>query len=270
MDGRDEHPWREDLEILRKKQSPLYDQIGALISELNKARNKNKALKGWIYALCTLTLLISIFWWSDHTQKAPVPNYSSEETDAKLSQAKSLARTEGYQEGYSVGKDAGYQSGYDAGKAENIVQFYTADESPWGDGYDAGYAAGYIDGSKYLETVASTEVSKEADTTNYDTGYSDGYTQGYEEGAASVAIADSEATSGPSSASNDTSTPQVVETPAPTVTTYDYIINTNTGKFHYSWCSSVGKMNESNKWYYNGTHDDVVNMGYIPCKRCCP
>lgn len=50
----------------------------------------------------------------------------------------------------------------------------------------------------------------------------------------------------------------------------NYIINTNTGKFHYPWCSSVGKMNESNKWYYTGTHDEVVNMGYDPCQRCCP
>lgn len=50
----------------------------------------------------------------------------------------------------------------------------------------------------------------------------------------------------------------------------NYIINTNTGKFHYPWCSSVGKMNESNKWYYTGTHDEVVNMGYVPCQRCCP
>lgn len=228
-----EHPWREDLEILRKRQSPLYDQIGALASELNKTRDKNKALKGWIGALCTLTLLVLIFWWTDHTGKTstqnapPEPSAASAEYDAKLSQAKSLARTEGYQEGYSVGKDAGYESGYDAGMSDGVLESseaYAEISNAWSDGYDSGYEQAVAD----LEAVAAT------------------------------------------TSSNTTQAPQVVETPAPVVATYDYIINTSTGKFHYSWCSSVGQMKESNKWYYTGTHDDVVNMGYVPCQRCCP
>lgn len=59
-------------------------------------------------------------------------------------------------------------------------------------------------------------------------------------------------------------------TTAQSVPTRDYIINTNTGKFHYPSCSSVRQMNESNKWYYTGTRDDVIDMGYVPCKRCYP
>ena len=50
----------------------------------------------------------------------------------------------------------------------------------------------------------------------------------------------------------------------------NYVINTNTGKFHYSWCKSVAKMSEKNKWYYTGTRDSVINMGYAPCKNCNP
>ena len=50
----------------------------------------------------------------------------------------------------------------------------------------------------------------------------------------------------------------------------DYIINTNTGKFHYTWCSSVKKMAEKNKWYYTETRDSVIGMGYVPCKNCNP
>ena len=68
--------------------------------------------------------------------------------------------------------------------------------------------------------------------------------------------------------------PAVEQTPqqetSPTAATYDYIINTNTGKFHYTWCKSVSKMAEKNKWYYNGTRDSVVAMGYVPCKNCNP
>lgn len=49
-----------------------------------------------------------------------------------------------------------------------------------------------------------------------------------------------------------------------------YVINTNTRKFHYGTCSSVGKMKEKNKWYYTGTRDEIINMGYSPCGNCKP
>ena len=50
----------------------------------------------------------------------------------------------------------------------------------------------------------------------------------------------------------------------------DYIGNKNTKKFHYSWCSSVNKMKESNKYYYTGTRDEMIVKGYVPCKNCNP
>ena len=50
----------------------------------------------------------------------------------------------------------------------------------------------------------------------------------------------------------------------------DYILNTNTKKFHYPNCSSVGQMAEKNKKAYTGNRDDIINMGYSPCKRCNP
>lgn len=50
----------------------------------------------------------------------------------------------------------------------------------------------------------------------------------------------------------------------------DYILNTNTGKFHRPGCSSVDKMKEANKQHFTGTRDEVAGMGYEPCKRCNP
>lgn len=50
----------------------------------------------------------------------------------------------------------------------------------------------------------------------------------------------------------------------------DYILNTNTRKFHYPSCSSVKRMKESNKQYYTGTRDEVIGMGYDSCQRCYP
>lgn len=58
------------------------------------------------------------------------------------------------------------------------------------------------------------------------------------------------------------------EEPIPQGTTY--IINTNTGKFHYTTCGSVKQMKEENKWQYSGTRDEIVSMGYVPCKKCNP
>ncbi len=50
----------------------------------------------------------------------------------------------------------------------------------------------------------------------------------------------------------------------------DYILNTNSKKFHYSWCSSVSQMKAKNKKEYTGARQDLINQGYEPCKRCNP
>ena len=49
-----------------------------------------------------------------------------------------------------------------------------------------------------------------------------------------------------------------------------YVLNTNTMKFHYPTCSSVDDMKEKNKQIYPGSREEVINMGYVPCKRCNP
>ncbi len=50
----------------------------------------------------------------------------------------------------------------------------------------------------------------------------------------------------------------------------DYIVNTNTGKFHYLFCLSVNQMAEHNKMAYTGSRDNLIAQGYAPCKRCNP
>lgn len=49
-----------------------------------------------------------------------------------------------------------------------------------------------------------------------------------------------------------------------------YILNTNTRKFHETWCRSVSEMKEKNKQEFWGDRQDVINAGYVPCKRCNP
>lgn len=50
----------------------------------------------------------------------------------------------------------------------------------------------------------------------------------------------------------------------------DYVLNTNTKKFHYPGCSSVGQMKAKNRQDYHGSRDDLIARGYKPCGSCNP
>ena len=60
------------------------------------------------------------------------------------------------------------------------------------------------------------------------------------------------------------------ETDPPTDNGRDYVVNTNTKKFHYPSCSSADDIKDSNRWEYHGTREELIDMGYVPCKRCDP
>lgn len=50
----------------------------------------------------------------------------------------------------------------------------------------------------------------------------------------------------------------------------NYVLNTNTKKFHYPDCRSVKQMKDKNRKDYYGTRTEVINQGYVPCKNCDP
>ncbi len=56
----------------------------------------------------------------------------------------------------------------------------------------------------------------------------------------------------------------------PTSVGITYVLNTNTGKFHYPGCSSVGAMADHNRKDVNWSRDEVIAAGFVPCKRCNP
>lgn len=101
-------------------------------------------------------------------------------------------------------------------------------------------------------------------TIDYATG--DNEADGTQGGQSSTTIA--AATTPTESAVAATPTPEPVVEQVPQGTTY--ILNTNTKKFHYPSCGSVKQMKESNKQSYTGSRDDVIAMGYVPCKKCNP
>ena len=56
----------------------------------------------------------------------------------------------------------------------------------------------------------------------------------------------------------------------PNTQSSEYILNTNTGKFHYLDCPGVDLMSEENKLYYTGNKEDLLEYGYSPCGCCNP
>ena len=50
----------------------------------------------------------------------------------------------------------------------------------------------------------------------------------------------------------------------------EYILNTNTMKFHAPGCSSAAEMGPENKKEFKGTREELLDQGYSPCGRCKP
>lgn len=71
-----------------------------------------------------------------------------------------------------------------------------------------------------------------------------------------------------------TATPVPVKAEAPVPDArpeqYDYVLNTNTKKFHKPSCSSVSKMKSKNRKDFTGTREEVIAKGYEPCGKCNP
>lgn len=49
-----------------------------------------------------------------------------------------------------------------------------------------------------------------------------------------------------------------------------YILNTSSGKFHLPTCSSVGDIRAYNKFAFNGTREQAIDLGFKPCGACKP
>jgi methylphosphotriester-DNA--protein-cysteine methyltransferase len=49
-----------------------------------------------------------------------------------------------------------------------------------------------------------------------------------------------------------------------------YILNTNTKRFHFPSCESVGSMKVKNRADFFGTREEAIQKGYKPCGNCNP
>ena len=147
-------------------------------------------------------------------------------------------------------------------------------ENAYDDGYDKAYEEGYDDGYKVAYKIAYDkgydEGSEEADSVSYDKGYNAGYEKGYNAGYNTGYDKGKSVSSSNSSSSSSSSSTKSNSSSSSNPKTYNYILNKNTDKFHYSWCPSVKQMKEKNKIYFTGTRTEAINKGYAPCKNCNP
>ena len=49
-----------------------------------------------------------------------------------------------------------------------------------------------------------------------------------------------------------------------------YIINKSSKKFHRTDCSTIKSMKSANREKFTGSRDELLKMGYEPCKHCNP
>ncbi len=56
----------------------------------------------------------------------------------------------------------------------------------------------------------------------------------------------------------------------PDVGKWKYIVNVSSLKFHLPGCQSVEKISRKNMQGFNGTREELIEMGYTPCKNCNP
>lgn len=61
-----------------------------------------------------------------------------------------------------------------------------------------------------------------------------------------------------------------IETDTNSVSKITYILNTNSQKFHYDTCSSVRDISAKNREDTTQSREELINSGYVPCKRCNP
>lgn len=77
---------------------------------------------------------------------------------------------------------------------------------------------------------------------------------------------------------NDVSTPEHTDPPAvvpddtqpPQTVGTDYVLNTNSLKFHYPSCGSAQKISSKNRKDYFGSRESLIADGYSPCGACKP
>lgn len=74
---------------------------------------------------------------------------------------------------------------------------------------------------------------------------------------------------GPNSVTDPITEPKTEPSTEPS-NVFTYVINTNTGKFHYPDCSSAKNISDKNRKETKATREELLGQGYSPCGNCDP
>ncbi len=69
---------------------------------------------------------------------------------------------------------------------------------------------------------------------------------------------------------NGETIPDTTSSAGSSVTKADYVLNTNSKKFHDPDCGSVKDIKEYNRQEYSGSRESLIDDGYEPCRSCKP
>lgn len=116
-------------------------------------------------------------------------------------------------------------------------------------------------GIKY-DAVIDEETARNDPEWNY-------YSEKYLKISSSTSSCNQFSSSQSSSSTSSTSSSSTSSSYTSPANTYNYVLNTSTYVFHYSWCGSVKLMKESNKKYYNGSRAGIPSY-YRACEKCNP
>ncbi len=118
-----------------------------------------------------------------------------------------------------------------------------------GDSRMADDASGSAEGSTVSDTVTSAPSEKSAET-------------------ADVPEQEVPTTDEPNVPTIEVTETEVTDTDQ--AETCDYVLNTDTKKFHKPSCSHADRIKAENRQNYSGTRDGLIADGYEPCKVCKP
>ena len=120
--------------------------------------------------------------------------------------------------------------------------------------------------------VTTTTAAETTTTTTKATTTTTTTTEATTTAAETTTAATEPPTEAPTEAPTDPPAPAQEETPAeqPAANVFTYVINTDSGIFHYPSCSSAKRISDANRSEYTGTRDDLIAQGYAPCEKCNP
>ncbi len=120
--------------------------------------------------------------------------------------------------------------------------------------------------------VTTTTAAETTTTTTKATTTTTTTTEATTTAAETTTAATEPPTEAPTEAPTDPPAPAQEETPAeqPAANVFTYVINTDSGIFHYPSCSSAKRISDANRSEYTGTRDDLIAQGYSPCGNCDP